>query len=196
MELSTLPSQEPSSQIKGKGFGVRAGAYIIDVIVIWLATLVISFITGVFLGIFLLIIGQDISYVEGQAQGLDFLLGIVISTLYFVIFEWLYGATPGKLIMGMRVVMEDGKACTFRSAFIRALFRYIDGLLFGIPALYSMKEPLLQRIGDRSAKTIVINARDSYIHQNREWWWFLLALAIYLGIDVIASIIQLLPGLS
>ena len=160
METPISLSQEPSSTLKGKGFGVRAGAYIIDAIVIAIASFAISFIIGIILGIVFVATGRNINFADGRSIGLNILVGIILSTLYFIIFEWLYGATPGKLILSMRVIMEDGKPCSLGAATIRALLRYVDGFLFGIPALSSMKEPLLQRIGDRSAKTIVVGSKD------------------------------------
>ena len=123
------------------------------------------------------------------------LIGFVTSTLYFMVFEWLYGATPGKVILGIRVVMEDGRPCSLGAALIRDLLRLIDGLFFGIPAYVTMKEPLLQRIGDKAAKTVVVGAKDTFIRQAPEWWWFIVAAAIYLGIEIIASLIQMFTAL-
>lgn len=195
MESPMLSTQEPQSQVKGKGFGIRAGAYIIDVIAIWIISLSTSFIIGIFLGIVLVIIGREPNFASDQMTILNYLIGFVLSTLYFAIFEWLYGATPGKLILGMRVVMDDGKPCTFVAAILRAILRLVDGFFFGLPALSSMKEPLLQRIGDKSAKTIVVDAKDSFIQRPREWWWTLIALGIYLGIDTVMTVIQAVGAL-
>jgi len=195
MESPIMSAQDLSHQVKGKGFGVRAGAYIIDIIVIWIISLANSFIVGIVLGIVFIILGQSPNFADNQLTAVNFLIGFVVSTLYFTIFEWLHGATPGKLILGMRVVMEDGKPCTFGAAIIRALLRLVDGFFFGLPALSSMKEPLQQRIGDKSAKTIVIDAKDSFIQQPREWWWLLIALGIYLGVDTVTTVIQALGAL-
>lgn len=195
MEISVTSSQELTHPVRGKGFAVRAGAYVIDVAVIWIITIAISFIMGIILGIVFLAMGRELIFAEQQVRAFDFLVGFITSTLYFIIFEWLCGATPGKLLLGMRVIMEDGKNCTFGAACIRALLRYIDGLLFGIPAYASMKEPLLQRIGDKAAKTIVVGAKDSFIKNAREWWWFILALGVYLGMETVASLIQMISML-
>ncbi|HET9913198.1 MAG TPA: RDD family protein [Anaerolineales bacterium] len=190
MNIAGTALPEATRQAAGKGFGVRAAAYVIDVIVIWVVTIVISLFIGIIIGIVFSILGQELVFAEQGTRGIDFLIGFVTSTLYFIIFEWLYGATPGKLILSMRVLMEDGRHCTFGAACIRALLRYIDGLLFGIPAYASMKEPLLQRIGDKAAKTVVVGAKDPFIRKARAWWWFALALVIYLGMETIAASIQ------
>lgn len=195
MESTVTPSLQSTTQVMGKGFGVRAGAYILDVIVIWLVASSISLIAGILIGIVSAVTGQEINLDSQSSSGLDFFFGLAVlvaSTLYFMLFEWLYGATPGKLILGMRVVMENGTPCTLGAAFIRALLRYIDGLFFGIPAYVNMKEPLLQRIGDKAAKTIVVNSKDSFIQSARPWWWFLVATAIYIGMQAIVSFAQVI----
>jgi uncharacterized RDD family membrane protein YckC len=190
MELSLAASSETVRPVTGKGFWVRAGAYVLDVIALWITSVVISVVVGIFLGFAFAVMGRELVFAEGQMRPVDLLIGAISSTLYFIAFEWLYGATPGKLILGMRVIMESGRNCTLGAACIRALLRYIDGLIFAIPAYVSMKEPLLQRIGDKAARTIVVGAKDQFIQRAREWWWFAVAAAIYLGIEVVAALVQ------
>ncbi|HEU0291683.1 MAG TPA: RDD family protein [Anaerolineales bacterium] len=190
MEEALISPQESAPQVIGKGFAVRAGAYILDVVFTWIITLVLSLVVGFLLGIILALAGREINFAQEQFRVLDLLIGLVTFTLYFMIFEWLYGATPGKVILGMRVVLEDGRPCTLGAALIRGLLRYIDGLFFGIPAYATMKEPLLQRIGDKAAKTVVVGAKDTFIQHTPEWWWLVIAAGIYLGIEIIASFIQ------
>jgi len=195
MESSITSPQEPLQQVTGKRFGIRAGAYVIDVIVIWIVSLTLSFIAGIILGLVLAVLGREINFVDNQSSGLNLLIGFILSTFYFMIFEWLFGATPGKLVLGMRVIMENGELCTLRASFVRALLRLVDGFFFGLPALSSMKEPLFQRIGDKSAETIVVGAKDTFIQRSREWWWFLIALGIYLVVDTIFIAFQILSTL-
>lgn len=182
-----------SLQIEGKSFGIRGVAYVIDS-VIWIAlTILISSIVGFGTGIMILITtGQEFQYQEQTNQILNYLIELILFTLYFTIFEWLYGATLGKIIIGSRVIMENGERCTLVAALIRAGLRYIDGLFFGIPAYASMKSPLFQRFGDKTAKTVVVGAKESIINQPRAWWWFLVAamiVSILIFIDALYQII-------
>lgn len=182
-----------SLQIEGKSFGIRGVAYMIDS-VIWIAlTILISSIVGFGTGIMILITtGQEFQYQEQTNQILNYLIELILFTLYFTIFEWLYGATLGKIIIGSRVIMENGERCTLVAALIRAGIRYIDGLFFGIPAYASMKSPLFQRFGDKTAKTVVVGAKESIIKQPRAWWWFLVAamiVSILIFIDALYQII-------
>jgi uncharacterized RDD family membrane protein YckC/RNA polymerase subunit RPABC4/transcription elongation factor Spt4 len=185
-------SQPLPIQVEGKKFGIRAGAYVIDSIVIFILGTAVSSIVGLLIGVILLIAvamtGKEFTFDDQANQWLNIIVSIVLFTIYFTTFEWLYGATPGKLILRMRVVKEDGAPCDLKAAFVRALLRYIDGLLFGIPAYMSMDKPLYQRIGDKSAKTIVAGSRDAIIQKPRAWWWFLIAAGIYLALDVIWNV--------
>lgn len=71
--------------------------------------MVISVVIGILLGFAFAVMGRELVFAEGQMRPLDLLIGAISSTLYFITFEWLYGATPGKLILGMRVIMESGR---------------------------------------------------------------------------------------
>lgn len=98
-------------------------------------------------------------------------------------------------MLSMHVVKESGEPCDFKAALIRALFRYIDGLFFGIPAYYSMKTPLYQRIGDKQARTIVIGAKDVVIQRQRAWWWFFVATAVYLALNAAIALIIVIAAI-
>lgn len=192
MDPFIQPLQGTTVQGTGKGFGIRAWAYVIDVIVLWIMTLGISFMVGVGIAIISLGSGREIKLGAEPSTGWNLIVGVILSTIYFLVFEWLYGASPGKLFLSLRVVMEDGSPCTFKAALIRGLARYIDGLLFGLPAYSSMKAPLFQRIGDKPAKTLVVGSNDLVIQQARPWWWFLLALGVFLALHLLVSVVQII----
>jgi uncharacterized RDD family membrane protein YckC len=71
------------------------------------------------------------------------------------------GRTVGKLVMGLRVVSDDGSPERFRQAFFRALASVIEiWMLLGSPAVIcSMLSPKAKRIGDVFAGTVVISER-------------------------------------
>lgn len=184
-DVEPEPKEERSqrSQIEGKRFGIRAGAYLIDSIVISVLTYVISFMAGFVVALVLAVGGREY-YIDDRSNLLPgIFIGVAQFVFYFAIFEWLYGATLGKLILGMRVTMKDGNRCTPGAAIVRGGLRYVDALLFGIPAYASMKYPLYQRIGDKAAKTVVVGAREPIIQHARDWWWFIVAAMVYLLLD-------------
>jgi uncharacterized RDD family membrane protein YckC len=98
-------------------------------------------------------------------------LGLVVAFLvifaYAIFFEMLWGGcTPGKRLLGLRVVRDGGYPITLVSSVIRNVLRFIDyGLvpispplvLFGLPGLLCIFfSPTYKRIGDYAAGTLVI----------------------------------------
>jgi uncharacterized RDD family membrane protein YckC len=83
----------------------------------------------------------------------------VISLIYFTLMEGFFGATVGKFATGIRVVKEDGTKADFGVALIRNILRIIDGLfLYLVGAILVWTSPRKQRLGDRVAKTVVVEA--------------------------------------
>ncbi|MGL5828734.1 MAG: RDD family protein [Angustibacter sp.] len=72
------------------------------------------------------------------------------------------GRTPGKLVMGLRTVRDDGGPIRFRYAMVRALIGFIEiFLFFGVPALIaSLFTERGKRLGDVAAGTFVIRERN------------------------------------
>jgi uncharacterized RDD family membrane protein YckC len=79
---------------------------------------------------------------------------------YYVVFEVLTGWTIGKLVMGLRVVAEDGDSISWGQALGRNLLRLVDSLFFYlIGAIFVWSSSKRQRLGDRAANTFVIRDR-------------------------------------
>jgi len=85
---------------------------------------------------------------------------------YFIFFEWLWnGQTPGKRLMRLRVIREDGRPITLWEAVARNLLRIFDaapGFFFPIYSLGLVSIFLSnrdQRFGDMFAGTVVIRER-------------------------------------
>lgn len=99
-------------------------------------------------------------YVKATAR--DFGLSIGWVGVYFTIFlAWWNGQTPGKWLLGLRVVRLDGKRLTLWPAFER-FGGYAAGLatgLLGFAQIYW--DPNRQGIHDRIAHTVVIQTRSS-----------------------------------
>jgi hypothetical protein len=108
------------------------------------------------------------------------------------VFEGLFGATAGKLILGMRVIQDDGSPCNFGSAFYRGLWRYIDALFFGLVAYTTMNAPQQKRLGDKRAHTMVVSRNEVGLINPHHWSRFLIALAVYLSVLAVWQLINLL----
>lgn len=181
------PAQPAAPPIEGKGFLPRAGAYIIDTLILYALTFATSWGMGLFLSMVLylvsVVLGVGYQFSEVDTTCASYIIGFIQVTVYFTLFEWLYGRTPGKLILGMRVISSDGGSCSFKQAFQRALYRLIDGLIFGAVAYSNMKPPENQRLGDKRIGTRVVSAREAAIRERPAWWWAVAALALYLLLD-------------
>src|SRR4051812_76579 len=92
---------QPVTPVTGKRFGIRLGAYIIDALVYFVSGIAITFVVAVAIAIALALAGRQVHVQQDQlAQTVNFIAGLILFGLYFAIFEALYGATLGKLILG------------------------------------------------------------------------------------------------
>ena len=85
---------------------------------------------------------------------------------YFIFFEWLWdGQTPGKRLMKLRVIREDGRPITLWEAIARNLLRVFDAVPGFLLPIYSVGLIVIflsnrdQRVGDIFAGTVVIRER-------------------------------------
>ncbi len=87
---------------------------------------------------------------------------------YFIISEWLWeGRTPGKRLLGLRVIREGGVALDFTGSVIRNCVRIVEVVLgfYAISAVCALLSPRNQRLGDYAAGTLVV--RDNPYERRR-----------------------------
>ncbi len=138
------------------GFVTRLVAYLIDgAIVTGLVTLVsiIASYVGGFLGINRLL-------GTGQSAALIVLIlalsvSILITASYNILFWMFAGQTPGKRLMGVRVVMTDGTRVRFWRAVARWLGYVVSSILF-LGFLWIFVDNRRQGFHDKIAGTIVV----------------------------------------
>lgn len=177
---TSTPTPEPDpSLLVGRGYWPRAGAYLIDNLFLLLVLYGSATVGGLFVGGFYALLGHEPG-LNGEASGVSPSLLLLVSfPLYFVLCEGIGGATVGKLLMGLRVVARDGRPCGLGAALLRAIIRPFDGILWGLPAVLSMREPLNQRLGDRAAGTFVVEARSPHLLEARPAWAAPLTIAVW-----------------
>jgi len=94
--------------------------------------------------------------------GLVFIGGIWAFACLFI-FSWMegkHGQTPGKRVLGVRVLGTELAPCGFGRALVRNLLMIVDGLFNGmVGAMIIAMTKNQQRLGDIAAKTIVIDTR-------------------------------------
>jgi uncharacterized RDD family membrane protein YckC len=126
----------------------RLGAIIIDTIVLIIVLWVLGAITGSNKGS------------SVQLTGAPALLNFLIDFGYFIVLEALFGATLGKMALGIRVVKADGSKLGWGGAVVRNLLRIVDGFPYFIPylvgAIVMWVSSKKQRIGDMAAGSVVV----------------------------------------
>ncbi len=186
MDIITDPAFQTTTvgEIQGKRFWPRAAAYLIDALLLNGISFVVPFasiyILKQFLFLFAPLLQKSYFYIAPLPKVGNYVIGAILMILYFALFEWLYGRSLGKIILGMRVISSDGGPCSWKQALSRSFYRIIDGLVFGVVAAGYMKPPSYQRLGDQKASTLVVSSKDPCIKENPEWWKFFLALFFYL----------------
>jgi uncharacterized RDD family membrane protein YckC len=98
-----------------------------------------------------------------QSDGLMllmYLVALVASFAYFIGFEATSGATPGKRLLGIKVVKEDGSPMDWGAAIIRNVLRVVDYLPFSYLLGFCLIvfQSRKQRIGDMAAQTLVVKS--------------------------------------
>ena len=101
---------------------------------------------------------------EEGGQSVSGLLGLPILIywfIYFIVVESIYGATLGHQAFYLRVLTINRNKIVFLQAVKRHLLGFLDMLVYGIPAIISIKNSdKHQRLGDMWAKTIVVDTTD------------------------------------
>lgn len=129
--------------------GIRAVAAIIDLLV--LAVLWTLF--GMFAG------SPPASGYGFNVEGIPALAGFAATFTYYAATEVYWGGTPGKMLIGLRVIDADsGASIDWSKSIIRNLLRIVDALpsLYLVGFLFALSSPQAQRLGDRVARTVVV----------------------------------------
>ncbi len=91
---------------------------------------------------------------------------------YFIFFEKMWnGQTPGKRMLGIRVVRDGGYPVELADAVIRNLIRIVEQLLgfYCISAISMLLSSENKRLGDYAAGTIVVRDRGFEVRDPRFW---------------------------
>ena len=119
MTSNTLDAGFVESGHRFAGFGVRLGAYIIDILAL------------------IPLIGAGMYFTSVSPNPTAYLGLSVLLTLYKPVMEGMYGATLGKMAVKLKIIQEDGSQIDMQQAFIRWI-PFIIGGAFGIWSNYTM----------------------------------------------------------
>lgn len=76
--------------------------------------------------------------------------------LGLTVMEWRFGRTPGKALMGLRAVSEEGTALSFGQAVVRRLTLVFSGPLQVLDWCFALFDPRRQRAVEKLAHTMVV----------------------------------------
>ncbi|HEY7070199.1 MAG TPA: RDD family protein [Acidimicrobiales bacterium] len=108
-------------------------------------------------------IGDRVYYTDGADAAVASLVTIAYFLLILGVLQGLKGVTPGKALLGVRTVDEQGRGPGIGKALARSVLWIVDGIpcffpLVGLITGFSTKGH--RRVGDMAAKTFVIGKAD------------------------------------
>ena len=136
------------------GFLIRLVAYIIDAIILAIGQGILMAIFG--LSSFMTQSGGGSQVSIGALQIIGFILILVWDIGYFVYFWSSSGQTPGKMIMGIKVVSVDGGPVSVGKAIVRLIGYAISGIVIYLGFLWIIWDKGKQGWHDKIAGTYVV----------------------------------------
>ncbi len=126
------------------GFWIRFGAKFIDGIILGMAGLALAFAGGAIGG-------------RTVAQAMN-LLSNIISLAYVIYFLGTFGATPGKMACGLKVVRSDGEKISYARACGRFFAEFLSSIILGIGYIIAAFDEEKRALHDRICDTRVVKA--------------------------------------
>ncbi|SDS06724.1 RDD family protein [Agrococcus carbonis] len=177
-----MPWSRPDRSGELASWGARVGAYLIDIVPVIVVTMVMLWMTGVYDAVNAAIESGDEAAVDaamammatGHPAGLAITaVNLLFVAVYNIGFHVSRGATPGKMIVGIRVRMADeDRNPDLRAAGVRWLVQFGPNLISGVPVigflagifsivdhLWPVWDAQKQAIHDKAGRTVVVRSR-------------------------------------
>ena len=110
--------------------------------------------------------GNELHTFKVGMSGIRPLIWAAVSFVYFMGMESVLARTLGKMVLGIRVIRQDGRPCSFGSVLVRNLVRIVDAFPYVIPYLVGFiilaATDGQRRLGDMVAGTTVIRAEEGF----------------------------------
>lgn len=109
-----------TAPMENVGFWPRVGAYLID-------SVIIGFPLGAILGVFIVTAGVDIADEDALnvASLVVQVFGGLVTLVYFTLMNGAYGATLGKMALGLKVIKQDGSPIGYGLALGRIILMQV-----------------------------------------------------------------------
>jgi uncharacterized RDD family membrane protein YckC len=90
---------------------------------------------------------------------MGYVVGLLVGWVYHVLFIGLKGATPGKMLLGMKVVDQNGHQPSIGTAFVREVpGKIVSGIVLGLGYIWAAFDARKQGWHDKMAGTHVVRA--------------------------------------
>jgi uncharacterized RDD family membrane protein YckC len=157
-EYSVFTPERVNLQYDIAGIGSRGAAAMVDTVIqaVALFVLILAGSAAIGVGASFASLGQ---YADVALLALFVLAVFAITNGYYMLFEILWsGQTPGKRLVGVRVLRENGYSIRPIDAVIRNLVRIVDWLplVYGVGVLTMLLNQRSRRLGDFASGTIVV----------------------------------------
>ena len=183
----------PASKVQYKyaGFWLRFLAYMVDFIILFFFGLFIESLFGINNALMNAKSLSELKAVEASANyTMSIWASIVFGLVYYIVF-WVDndGATPGKKLLGIKIIKSNGEKIRFSNAIIRYIGTFISAFTILIGYLWIIWDKKKQALHDKIAGTLVIRTE----HKPKIW----LAIAItVLGIIIVFGYTALIMSLT
>jgi len=123
--------------------GRRLAAYVLDIGMPWVAIGVAAAIGAA--------VSEDVAVAVGAVMALGYFIIAVVLLMQ--------GTTPGKRVLGMRVIKEDGRVASIGTMFLREVVgKILSGMIMGLGYLWLLFDKENQAWHDKLASTYVVTA--------------------------------------
>ena len=186
------------------GFGRRAGAMIVDGIIVAFFSFVVAFAIG-----FIAVTIDMFNPSDGNAAQPIIVLAAVLFSLIYYVGSWAtMGQTIGKSTFGMTILDKQGAKLSWGKAILRYVGYLVSSLLMGLGFLWVAFDGKRQGLHDKIAGTYVAAMDDDVVpgtavdfqaaDSGIEWGWLILWIILAIGTPVgaIASWFAFGPALS
>ena len=172
MEQAQSPFEEfrPQTQsVEYAGFWLRVVAYIIDSIILWIPSFIISMVLGIGTGMNIDPETQNPADIFTPAYFGSMGINVLIYWLYFALMESsAKQATLGKMALKLKVTDMDGRRIGFGQATGRFFAKIISGIILLIGYIMVAFTERKQGLHDIIAGTLVIKKDSEIITVNKE----------------------------
>lgn len=160
-DYQVLTPERVSLQYEIAGIGSRGAAALVDALIQWVLLLAMYIgLAATVIGSTLAAAGRGATTAAAVVAAVFLLAAFVVTVGYFILFEIVWnGQTPGKRLVGLRVIRENGYPIRPADAVIRNLVRVVDALpgIYLVGLLVMLLNARSRRLGDFAAGTIVVH---------------------------------------